>query len=74
MDHDRIVEPLLDRCKGFIENILLAPDLQNVASASLTIFTQIRQVARDILQAVPWDPAQAIPRARRPSADRGHAR
>jgi hypothetical protein len=51
MDHDGIVEQLLDRCKGFIENILQAPDLQSVASASLAIFTQIRQVARDILQA-----------------------
>jgi hypothetical protein len=51
MDHDLIVEQLLDRCKGFIESILQAPNLQSVASASLAIFTQIRQVARDILQA-----------------------
>jgi hypothetical protein len=51
MDHDGIVEQLLDRCKGFIENILQAPDLHTVASAALAIFTQIRQVARDILQA-----------------------
>ena len=51
MDHDLIVEQWLDRCKGFIENILQAPDLQSVASASLAIFTQIRQVARDVLQA-----------------------
>lgn len=63
MDHDLIVAPLLDRCKGFIENILLAPDLQNVASASLTIFTQIRQVARDILQAKITLEAQQLARA-----------
>jgi hypothetical protein len=51
MDHDLIVEQLLDRCKGFIENILQAPDLHNVGSASLAIFAQMRQVAREILQA-----------------------
>jgi len=51
MDHDLIVEQLLDRCKGFIEGMMQAPDLQSVANASLAIFTQIRQVARDILQA-----------------------
>jgi hypothetical protein len=51
MDHDVIVEALLDRCKRFIENILQAPDLHSVASASLAIFAQMRHVARDILQA-----------------------
>jgi hypothetical protein len=51
MDHDGIVDQLLDRCKGFIENILQAPDLHSVASASLAILAQIRPVARDILQA-----------------------
>jgi hypothetical protein len=51
MDHDVIVEQLLERCKRFIENILQAPDLHGVASASLAIFTQMRQVAREILQA-----------------------
>jgi hypothetical protein len=51
MDHDLIVEHLLARCKCFIENILQAPDLHNVAAASLAIFAQMRQVARDILQA-----------------------
>jgi hypothetical protein len=51
MDHDGIVEQLLDRCKGFIENILQAPDLLSVASASLAIFAQMRHVARAILQA-----------------------
>lgn len=51
MDHDLIVEQLLDRCKGFIENILQAPDLHNVGSASLAIFAQMRHVAREILQA-----------------------
>jgi hypothetical protein len=51
MDHDVIVEQLMDRCKRLIENILQAPDLQSVASASLAIFTQMRHVAREILQA-----------------------
>lgn len=51
MDHDLIVEHLLDRCKCFIENILQASDLHNVAAASLAIFEQMRQVARDLLQA-----------------------
>jgi hypothetical protein len=51
MDHDVIVELLLERCKGFIEGILQAPDLHSVASASLAIFAQMRQVAHDILQA-----------------------
>ena len=51
MDHDVIVEQLVARCKGFIENILQAPDLHSVASASLAIFTQMRQVAREMLQA-----------------------
>jgi hypothetical protein len=51
MDHDGNVEQWLDRRKGFIEGILQAPDLQSMASSSLAIFTQIRQVVRDILQA-----------------------
>ena len=51
MDHDGIVDHLRDRCKGFIENIMQAPDRQSVASASLAILTQMRPVARDILQA-----------------------
>jgi hypothetical protein len=51
MDHDLIVEQLLDRCKGFIESILQAPDLHSVASTSLAIFAQMRQGAREILQA-----------------------
>lgn len=51
MDHDGIVDHLLDRCKGFIENIMQAPDLHSVASASLAILAQMRPVARDILQA-----------------------
>jgi hypothetical protein len=50
MDHDVIVEPLLERCKGFIEGILQAPDLHRVASTSLAIFAQMRHVARDMLQ------------------------
>jgi hypothetical protein len=51
MDHELIVEHLLDRCKCFIENILQASDLHSVAAASLAIFAQMRQVARDMLQA-----------------------
>jgi hypothetical protein len=51
MDHDLIVEQLLDRCKQFIENILQASDLPSVATASLAIFTKLREVAREILQA-----------------------
>ncbi len=51
MDHDLIVEQLLDRCKGLIENILQAPELHHVASASLAIFEHMRPVAREILQA-----------------------
>jgi hypothetical protein len=51
MDHDLIVEQLLDQCKGFIESIFQAPDLHSVASTSLAIFAQMRQVAREILQA-----------------------
>ena len=51
MDHDVIVEPWLDRCQRVIENIVQAPDLHRVASAALTIFAQMRPVARDMLQA-----------------------
>jgi hypothetical protein len=51
MDHDLIVEQLLDRCKQFIENILQASDLHRVATASLAIFAKLREVAREILQA-----------------------
>lgn len=51
MDHDVIVEQVLDRCKRFIENILQASDLHSVASASLAIFAQFREVAWEILQA-----------------------
>jgi hypothetical protein len=51
MDHDLIVEQLLARCKCFIENILQAPDLHSIASASLAIGGQMREVAREILQA-----------------------
>ncbi len=63
MDHDVIVEQVLDRCKGFIESILQAPDLHSVASASLAIFAQMRHVARDILQAKITLEAQQLTRA-----------
>src|SRR5262245_30994896 len=51
MDHDLIVEQLLDRCKQFIENILQASDLHSVATASLAIFAQFREVGWEMLQA-----------------------
>ena len=51
MDHDLIVEQLLDRCKCCIEHILQAPDLHRVATASLAIFAQLREGAREMLQA-----------------------
>ena len=51
MDRGLIVEQLLDRCKRFIESILQASDLQHVAAASLAIFEQLREVAREMLQA-----------------------
>jgi hypothetical protein len=51
MDHDGIVEPVLDRGKGFIESILQAPDLHRVASGSWAICVRRRPVARDLLQA-----------------------
>ncbi|RPJ38187.1 MAG: hypothetical protein EHM35_05090 [Planctomycetaceae bacterium] len=51
MDHALIVEPLLARCKGVSENMLPAPARHSVATASLAIFAQMREVAREILQA-----------------------
>ena len=51
MSHDLIVEQLLERCKWFMENILQAPNLHHVGSASLAISTQMRQAAPEILQA-----------------------
>jgi hypothetical protein len=51
MDHDLIVEHLLDRGKCFIAHVLQASALPSVAAASLAIFAQMRQVARDILHA-----------------------
>ena len=51
MSHDLIVEQLLERGKWFMENILQAPNLHHVGSASLAIFTQMRQAAPEILQA-----------------------
>lgn len=39
MSHDFIAEQFLEHCKWFMENILQAPDLHNVGSASLAIST-----------------------------------
>jgi hypothetical protein len=63
MDHDVIVDQLLERCKGFIEGILQAPDLHRVAHASLAIFAQMRPVARAMLQAKITLEAQQLTRA-----------
>jgi hypothetical protein len=51
MDRDLIVGQLMTRCKCVIEHILDAADLPTVATASLAIFEQIREVARAMLQA-----------------------
>lgn len=51
MAHDVIVASVLEWCKRLIENMLQAPDLHSVSSASPMIFAQMRQVARDMLQA-----------------------
>jgi hypothetical protein len=51
VDHDIIVEQLLDRCKRLLENIVQAPDFDSVASASLAVVVPMREVAREILQA-----------------------
>jgi hypothetical protein len=63
MDHDLIVEQLLDRCKCFIEQILQASDLHSVATASLAIFAQLREVAHEVLQAKIDLEAQQLTRA-----------
>src|SRR5215472_10980241 len=63
MDHELIVDQLLERCKCFIENILQAADLHSVATASLAIFAQLREVAREILQAKITLEAQQLKRA-----------
>ena len=63
MDHDAIVEQLLARCKGFIENIWQAADLHSVATASLAIVEQMRQVAREMLQAKVHREAEQLKRA-----------
>ncbi len=51
IDHGLIVEPLLDRGKCCMENILQAADLYSGTAASLAILEQMRHVAREILQA-----------------------
>lgn len=49
-DHDVIVEPVLERCKGVLERIWQAPNRPSVASASRAIVAQRRPVVRDLLQ------------------------
>jgi hypothetical protein len=51
MAHDVIVEPLLARCKWFIENNLQATHWHRVATAALAIFAPMRQGGREILPA-----------------------
>jgi hypothetical protein len=66
MDHDPIVEQLLDRCKCFLEYILQASDLHRVATASLAIFAQLREVAGEVLQAkISWRPNSSSVRTSR---------
>jgi hypothetical protein len=51
MDRDLIVGQLMNRCNCVIEHIVEAADLQTVATASIAIFEQMREVARAMLQA-----------------------
>jgi hypothetical protein len=51
MDHAMIVGQIMHHCKRLIEHVLEASDLQTVATASLAIFDQMREVARTLLQA-----------------------
>lgn len=51
MDRDAIVAQLAGCCKSAVETIIDDPDLHDVASASLALFTKFRDVAREILQA-----------------------
>lgn len=51
MDRAMIVGQVMQHCKRVIDNVLEAADLQTVATASLTIFDQIREVAGALLQA-----------------------
>jgi hypothetical protein len=51
MDRAMIVGQVMQHCKRLIENMLESADLQTVATASLAIFEQMREVARALLQA-----------------------
>jgi hypothetical protein len=51
MDHAMIVGQVMHHCKRLIERVLDASDLQTVATASLAIVDQMREVARALLQA-----------------------
>jgi hypothetical protein len=51
MDRAMIVGQVRQHCKRLIENVLEAADLQTVATTSLAIFDQMREVARALLQA-----------------------
>ena len=51
MDRAMIVGQVMQHCKRLIENGLESAELQTVATASLAIFEQMREVARALLQA-----------------------
>src|SRR5262245_39763854 len=62
MDHDVLVEPWRDRCKGCLEARWPAPDRHRVASAARAILAQRRPGARDIVQAtITWEAQQLTP-------------
>jgi hypothetical protein len=67
MDRDLIVGQLMNRCKCVSEHIVEAADLQTVATASIAIFEQMREVARAMLQAtVDLEAAKRIGNSVRP--------
>ncbi len=51
MDRTAIVEHVMDQCKSLIDRILDEPAETSLAATSLTLFEQVRNVARHILQA-----------------------
>jgi len=51
MDRTLIVGQVMQHCQRLIEHVLETADLQTVATASLAIFEQMREVARALLQA-----------------------
>src|SRR5919202_749038 len=62
MDRAMIVGQVMQHCKRLIENGLESAELQTVATASLAIFEQMREVARALLQAKIDLEAHTLPR------------